>query len=201
MILDLIINSIVFNFFRYNKKDALEHTKIVLTKTMRPIVEIRNFTKFDFPSVRTIYEQGIKTGDATFQEKTKDWDDWNSSFLASCRLVAVSNKNVVGWAALSLVSTRSVYSGVAEVSVYVAQHERGTGVGHSLIRKLVFSAEHEGLWTLQASILPENKASIAIHLKNGFKQIGIREKLGKLNCVWRDVALLERRSKIIGAEK
>ena len=164
-------------------------------------MEIRNFTKFDFPSVRTIYEQGIKTGNATFQEKAKDWNDWNSSFLASCRLVAVSNKNVVGWAALSLVSTRSVYSGVAEVSVYVTPDEHGTGVGHSLLRKLVFSAEHEGLWTLQASILSENHASIAIHFKNGFKHVGIREKLGKLNCVWRDVALLERRSKIVGAEK
>jgi L-amino acid N-acyltransferase YncA len=159
---------------------------------------IRNFEQNDFDSVKDIYQQGIDTGNATFETQAKEWDEWNNSMLQVCRLVAVENDRVVGWAALSPVSSRCVYAGVAEVSVYVASEARGKGVGQALLSKLVEESEKEGFWTLQAGIFPENESSVALHQKNGFRILGLREKLGKMGEKWRDVVLLERRSKVVG---
>ena len=162
------------------------------------MVYIRNFEQNDFDSVKDIYQQGIDTGNATFETQAKEWDEWDSSMLQVCRLVAVENDRVVGWDALSPVSTRCVYAGVAEVSVYVASEARGKGVGQALLSKLVEESEKEGFWTLQAGIFPENETSIALHQKNGFRILGLHEKLGKMGEKWRDVVLLERRSKVVG---
>ena len=162
------------------------------------MITIRPFVKSDFPSVKGIYQQGIDSGEATFQEQAKDYDVWNESLLPSCRLVAESNRQIIGWAALSSTSNRCVYSGIAEVSVYVSSNSQGLGVGNSLLETLIKASEEEGIWTLQAGIFPENKASIHIHSKNGFKVLGIREKLGQMNGIWRDIVFMERRSKVVG---
>jgi phosphinothricin acetyltransferase len=161
-------------------------------------MKIRNFKKSDFTSVKSIYQQGIDTGNATFQKKAKGWNEWNSSFLITCRIVAELNNEVVGWAALSAASKRSVYNGVAEVSIYIAKNYANYGIGNSLLSELISTSENEGIWTLQAGIFPENESSIAIHSKNGFKTIGVREKLGKMNGAWRDILFMERRSKVVG---
>jgi L-amino acid N-acyltransferase YncA len=162
------------------------------------MVYIRNFEQNDFDSVKDIYQQGIDTGNATFETHPKEWNEWNNSMLPVCRFVAVENERVVGWAALSPVSNRCVYAGVAEVSVYVASEAHGKGVGQALLCRLVEESEKEGIWTLQAGIFPENETSIALHRKNGFRILGLREKLGKMGEKWRDVVLLERRSKVVG---
>lgn len=161
-------------------------------------LEFRKFREADFAAVKAIYQQGIDTGNATFQQQAKDWEEWDSSFLPECRLVAVRDGRVVAWAALSAVSSRCVYAGVAEVSLYVGTEARGAGVGKSLLRRLVLCSEEAGYWTLQAGIFPENQASIAIHAQNGFKTLGVREKLGQMHGTWRDVVLMERRSKVVG---
>ena len=161
-------------------------------------MKIRTFKKSDFSSVKSIYQQGIDTGNATFQNKAKGWNEWNASFLTNCRIVAEMNEEVVGWAALSATSNRTVYNGVAEVSIYIAKNYANYGIGKSLLSKLVSISENEGIWTLQAGIFPENESSIAIHSKNGFKTIGVREKLGKMNGAWRDILFMERRSKVVG---
>ena len=161
-------------------------------------MKIRTFKKSDFSSVKSIYQQGIDTGNATFQNKAKGWNEWNASFLTNCRIVAEMNEEVVGWAALSATSNRTVYNGVAEVSIYIAKNYANYGIGNSLLSKLVSISENEGIWTLQAGIFPENESSIAIHSKNGFKTIGVREKLGKMNGAWRDILFMERRSKVVG---
>lgn len=159
---------------------------------------VRAFTVADYPAVSAIYQQGIESGKATFQVATKSWEEWDSSMLPQCRLVAELAGNVVGWAALSAVSKRAVYAGVAEVSIYVANDAKQQGVGSALMSRLINDSETNGLWTLQAGIFSENNASIALHQKYGFKVLGIREKLGQLHGVWRDVAFMERRSKIVG---
>ncbi|AUL75253.1 phosphinothricin acetyltransferase [Pseudoalteromonas sp. 13-15] len=159
---------------------------------------IRSFSENDFLAVQNIYQQGIDTGNATFQTEAKSWQQWNSSMLNYCRLVAVEDEKVLGWAGLSAVSSREVYSGVAEVSVYVANQAQGKGLGHALLCELINESESNGIWMLQASIFPENINSIALHARNGFRQVGNREKLGKLNGVWRNVILMERRSAIVG---
>ena len=161
-------------------------------------MKIRTFKKSDFSSVKSIYQQGIDTGNATFQNKAKGWNEWNASFLTNCRIVAELNEEVVGWAALSATSNRTVYNGVAEVSIYIAKNYANYGIGNSLLSELVSTSENEGIWTLQAGIFPENESSIAIHSKNGFKIIGVREKLGKMNGAWRDILFMERRSKVVG---
>ena len=159
-----------------------------------------------WPAVRAIYAEGIATGNATFETELPDWTKWDSGHRKDSRLVAATGKTgdpadggtVLGWAALSPVSGRCVYGGVAEVSVYVAAAARGRGVGTALLRVLVKESEAQGIWTLQAGIFPENVASIALHKSCGFREVGIRHRLGKLGTVWRDVALLERRSKVVG---
>jgi|SRR5436853_3132505 len=152
----------------------------------------------DWDSVRTIYEEGIATGDATFETAAPDWEKWDSSHLREARLVARSDGEVLGWAALSRVSERCVYAGVAEVSVYVGKTQQGRGIGGALLEALIVESERSGVWTLQAGIFPENYSSIVIHKKHGFREVGFRKRLGKLNGIWRDVLLLERRSAITG---
>lgn len=152
----------------------------------------------DWPSVREIYLEGIATGNATFEKSAPDWTRWHNAHLEHSRLVARGQDRVIGWAALSPVSRRAVYAGVAEVSVYVAATARGKGVGSALLSALIRSSEEEGIWTLQAGIFPENAASVELHRKTGFRVVGIREHLGAMDGHWRDVVLLERRSKTVG---
>lgn len=153
-----------------------------------------------WPAVRTIYRQGIATGEATFETEVPGWDGWHAAHLPFARLVAIAAGEVAGWAALAPVSSRTVYAGVAEVSVYVAEGWRGRGLGATLLRRLVAESEAHGIWTLQAGIFPENSASIALHLREGFREVGRRERLAKLHGRWRDVVLLERRSSRVGRE-
>lgn len=150
------------------------------------------------PRVLAIYGEGIGSGDATFETAVPAWDDWDRKHLAHSRLVALDGDQVLGWAALSAVSDRCVYGGVAEVSVYVAAAARGQRVGRALLEALVRASEEAGIWTLQAGIFPENQASVSIHQKCGFRIVGVRERLGKMNGRWRDVLLLERRSPVAG---
>jgi len=150
-----------------------------------------------WPSVRDIYAEGIATGNATFETDLPSWEKWDRSHRTEGRLVAIdSSGQVSGWAALSPVSSRNVYRGVAEVSVYVATTARGRGIGRSLLSRLAQESEAVGIWTLQAGIFPENSASIALHKSHGFREVGVRRRIGKLRDTWRDVVLLERRSQI-----
>lgn len=145
-------------------------------------------------AVRAIYLEGIATGNATFQQSAPAWEEWDAGHLADCRLVAMEGDTVCGWAALSPVSQRPVYAGVAEVSIYVAADWRGKGVGRALLTELVAASEKAGLWTLQAGIFPENEASIELHERCGFRVVGVRERLGCMEGRWRDVVLMERRA-------
>ena len=151
-------------------------------------------------SVRAIYLAGIATGDATFETEAPNWTEWDESHLPAPRLVACSGAAVVGWAALSRVSARAAYAGVAEVSVYVEEQMRGQGIGSLLLKALVAGSENDGIWTLQASIFPENAASILLHQSCGFREVGRRQRVGKLKGVWRDTVLLERRSEVVGID-
>ena len=144
--------------------------------------------------MRAIYEQGIAGGQATFETEAPTWEAWDRSHLDDHRLVAVREGEVVGWAALSRVSERCVYDGVAEDSVYVADSAQGRGVGRALLEELVRRAESDGVWTIQAGIFPENESSIALHERCGFRVVGTRERIGRHHGVWRDVVLMERRS-------
>lgn len=155
-------------------------------------------TADDWPVVREIYLEGIATGDATFETSAPDWQTWDARHLPSCRLLARAGADTLGWAALSPVSTRAVYAGVAEVSVYVAARARGRGVGLLLLNALVAASEQNGIWTLQASIFPENHASIGLHGRAGFRIVGTRQRIGCLNGRWRDTVLMERRSVTVG---
>ena len=148
--------------------------------------------------VKRIYESGIATGNATFQTSAPEWDEWDKGHTKDCRYVATENGLVLGWVALSPVSGRCVYAGVAEVSVYVSEEARGKGVGDLLLKKAIVESEKRNFWTLQSGIFPENTASIKLHEKNGFRIVGHREKIGKMNDVWRDTILLERRSTSAG---
>jgi phosphinothricin acetyltransferase len=165
----------------------------------RPI-QIRPLIEEDWDLVRSIYLAGIATGEATFEVTAPNWAQWNEGHLPAPRLIALSEKTIVGWAALSRVSTRSVYAGVAEVSVYIAPEARGQGVGKKLLEALVTESEKCGIWTLQAGIFPGNLASIALHKWCGFREVGLHERIGKLKGIWRDTVLLERRSKVIGID-
>ena len=154
----------------------------------------------DWPAVSNIYDQGIATGYATFETEVPSFETWNNNHLSSCRLIAEREGQVAGWAALSPVSGRCVYGGVGEVSVYVANDCHGLGIGKLLMKHLILESEKAGLWTLQSGIFPENKASIKLHEKVGFREIGYREKVGKLHGSWKDNLIFERRSKIVGQD-
>ena len=160
-------------------------------------IRIDTLRPADWDAVRAIYEEGIATGDATFETGVPTWTAWDAAHLSTARLVARQGNAVVGWVALSPVSGRCVYGGVAETSVYVAAGAQGLGVGRTLLTAAVEASERAGLWTLQAGIFPENVTSIALHTACGFRVVGTRERLGRLGDRWRDVVLLERRSPLI----
>jgi phosphinothricin acetyltransferase len=161
-------------------------------------MKIRDLRPDDWADVARIFEEGIASGNATFETAAPSWDIWDAAHLAAHRLVAVRDDEVVGWAALSAVSSRGCYSGVAEHSIYIAERARGLGLGRQLLAALIASSEAGGFWTLQAGVFPENEASIALHTALGFRVVGVRERLGHVHGVWRDVVLLERRSEVTG---
>jgi L-amino acid N-acyltransferase YncA len=150
-----------------------------------------------WPEVARIYAHGIDTGIATFESAVPSWERWNDTHLAEHRFVALRDDVVVGWVAVSPVSDRCVYGGVVENSVYVAESARGVGVGKLLLERMVASTEQAGIWTIQTGIFPENDASLHVHQRVGFEVVGRRKRLGKLNGIWRDVLLLERRSPVV----
>jgi L-amino acid N-acyltransferase YncA len=160
-------------------------------------VTVRGLRPADWQAVAAIYLEGIETRNATFETALPSWEDWDRAHLEGHRLVAVLEAEVVGWAALSPVSERCVYAGVVEESVYVAASARGRGIGRELLTRLVESAESGGIWTIQAGIFPENEASLALHRACGFREVGTRERIGRLDGVWRDVVLLERRGETL----
>lgn len=159
---------------------------------------IRPMTSADWPAVRAIYAEGIATRDATFETTAPEWPAWDAGHTPEHRFVAVDPDDaVLGWVACSPVSSRCVYAGLLELSVYVAAAARGRGVGSALLAALVASTEAAGVWTLQTGIFPENGASLALHARHGFRVVGTRERIGRLDGVWRDTVLLERRSAVI----
>ncbi len=154
----------------------------------------------DYDQVRRIFQEGMHTRQATFETSAPSWEEWDNRHLQVCRLAArhAEANPVLGWAALTPYSHRAVYEGVAEVSIYVGQSSRGKGVGTALLTRLVSDSEEAGIWTLQAGIFPENKASVTLHLACGFQVVGRRERIGCMDETWRDVLLLERRSQRVG---
>jgi L-amino acid N-acyltransferase YncA len=148
----------------------------------------------DWEQVRAIYLEGIRSGDSTFETDAPAWEQWDDAHLRVARLVARDGERVLGWAALSPVSKRRVYRGVAELTVYVGESARGRGLGRALLEALIAESERNGIWTLQASIFPENVASVALHRRCGFREVGRRERIGMMNGRWRDTLLFERRS-------
>jgi len=152
----------------------------------------------DWLAIKSIYQEGIATGNATFETVVPDWQEWDKSHLRDCRLVAKSGDEIVGWVALSPVSNRCAYQSVAEVSLYVESSARGQGVGKSLLKAAIEESERIGIWTLQGGVFPENVASVALTKSCDFREVGRRERIGQMNGVWRDVVLMERRSKVVG---
>ncbi len=161
---------------------------------------IRNMKTSDWDKVAQIYGEGIRTGYATFEQQVPTYKAWDEAHIKSCRLIAEDDGRLLGWAALSPVSGRCVYGGVGEVSVYVAAKSRGKNIGKVLLEKLIAESENNGFWTIQSGIFPENRASIALHEKAGFRFIGKRERIGKIHGVWKDNLLFEKRSDKIGID-
>jgi L-amino acid N-acyltransferase YncA len=185
-------------FFNQDFKNAATQT-LCKVRPMSPSLIIEPLTVEHWDAVRSIYLQGIATGDATFQQTAPDWREWDEGHLSVSRIIARNEKKVVGWAALSAVSRRPVYAGVAEVSIYVAEEARGSGIGSELISSLIDHSEAAGVWTLQAGIFPENTVSLRLHKSAGFREVGLRSRVGCMHGRWRDVLLLERRSTIAGS--
>jgi L-amino acid N-acyltransferase YncA len=166
--------------------------------TLEEPIIVTAFRAEHWEEVRGIYAEGIATGHATFETEAPNWESWDAGHLKPARLVARQGDRVLGWAALSPVSDRCAYGGVAEVSVYVGDESRGKGVGAALLHALIEASEEHGIWTLQAGVFPENQSSVRLHTRFGFREVGVRERLGRLNGRWRDVLLLERRSRKVG---
>ncbi len=163
--------------------------------------QIREMTFGDWEQVKEVYIEGIKTEIATFETAVPSWDKWNSDHLATCRLVASYEDRILGWVALSPVSSRSAYAGVAEVSIYISKQYWGNGIGQGLMTRLIHCSEENGFWTLQVNILQENTASLSLYKKCGFREVGRREKMGRMkNGAWLDTFLLERRSSTVGID-
>ena len=168
--------------------------RTVIVASMK-LIEI---SEENYSEVARIYGEGLQTGTATFETTIPSWEKWNDGHLPFGRIIAVEDNNYLGWAALSPVSSRCVYGGVAEVSVYVAETARGKGAGAFLLKNLIEISEANNIWTLQSGIFRDNVASHKLHIKCGFREVGYKEKVGQLHGVWKDNVLLERRSKIIG---
>jgi len=161
-------------------------------------VKIEPLTENHWPDVKAIYLSGVATGNANFSFTEPEWPGWDKAHVSSCRFVVTEKNKVLGWAALTAINDQCVFAGVAEVSIYIAENARGKGIGKQLLRALIDESEKNNFWTLEARIFPENLASVKIHEENGFRIIGSRERIGKLNGVWRDTLLLERRSVKVG---
>jgi phosphinothricin acetyltransferase len=161
------------------------------------IVSIHKMKPGDWGPVRTIYLEGIASGNSTFETEAPSWEKWDEGHLQIARLVVRDEDKILGWAALGPVSKRRAYAGVAELSLSVTESARGQGIGRALLEALIDESERNGIWTLQASIFPENTASVKLHLRCGFREVGRRERIGMLNGVWRDTLLFERRSRIV----
>ena len=164
---------------------------------MNENIHIEEMTERAWNDVIRIYNSGIASGNATFEKHVPDWNLWNRNHRKDCRLIACDGDKIAGWAALSNVSERCVYAGVAEVSIYIDPEYQGQKIGDALMKSLITESELKIIWTLQAGIFPENEISIKLHLKNGFRIVGTREKIGKMDGRWRDVILMERRSSVI----
>lgn len=171
-----------------------------VTKQTRPSVTVDAMAASDWPDVSAIYLEGIATGNATFETLAPNWEQWDRAHLPVGRLVARSGRTISGWVALSKVSQRSCYAGVAEMSVYVATWARSQGVGDALMKAAIIASEAAGIWTLQGTVFPENKASLRLCAANGFREVGRRERIGKRKGKWRDTVLVERRSKVVGTD-
>jgi len=163
--------------------------------------KIEKMKSSDWDQISQIYKEGIDTNNATFETTIPSWSFWISTHISGCSIIACKGDEILGWAALSPTSSRKVYSGVVEVSVYVSEKHHGKGIGKALLKKLIQLSENKGIWTLQAGIFPENEISINLHKKCDFKIVGIREKIGKMNDTWRDVVLMERRSRSVGIDE
>lgn len=161
-------------------------------------MQLTNIIPEHYAQIEAIYLQGIASGHATFQTAAPTWQEWNKGHLPFCRIAAVLGNDIVGWIALSPVSARQVYKGVAEISIYVAAMQRGKGIGKTLMLAAIKESEDNGIWTLQSGIFKENRSSIQLHLRCGFREIGYREKVGCIDGVWKDNVIMERRSNIIG---
>ncbi|MCI1189734.1 GNAT family N-acetyltransferase [Hymenobacter sp. DH14] len=162
-------------------------------------MKLQPMTAAHWPAVKAIYEAGMATGNATFETQAPEWEAWDRTHLTHSRLVAMDDAGtVLGWAALSPVSSRCVYGGVAEISVYIAAEARGQGVGRQLLQALIADSEAHGIWTLQAGTFEENKASIGLHTQAGFRVMGHRERIGQHHGVWRNTVQMERRSPTVG---
>ena len=163
---------------------------------LAPPVALRSLRAEDWPAVREIYLDGIRSGLASFEIDAPSWDDWNAAH--TLRVVAEADDEVVGWAAAGPISSRRCYRGVVESSVYVAAHAQGRGVGRALMEDLIARAERAGIWTIQTSIFPENEASLNLHASVGFRVVGVRNRIGKRDGIWRNTVLMERRSLVAG---
>lgn len=163
-------------------------------------MHIREMQSTDYPFIKSIYQQGIDTQNATFEKNAPEWEVWNQRHLTHSRLVAVEGDSIIGFVALMPYSSRSVYQGVGVLSIYVHHAFKGRGIGKKLLQALIHESEQNGMWTLQAGILPENKASIYLHRKLGFRKVGYREKIAQMNGQWRDILIFERRSALVGNE-
>ena len=159
---------------------------------------IRSLHDNDAAAVLEIYRQGLDSGEASFETESPDWASWQTRYHPFCRLVWEQDDEVRGWAALAPVSARDCYRGVAEVSIYVATAWRGRGIGGKLMAALVEQSENQGIWSLYSSIFPENLATLQLHLRHGFRKVGIRERIAQRDGRWRDTLILERRSEKIG---
>ena len=160
------------------------------------MIQIENLIQSDWDAVRSMYIESIATGMATFETAPPSWEEWDASHLPNCRLVVKDGPQIIDWAASSSVPERSVYEGIPEVSIYLSNSSQGKGVGKLLLTSLIELSEREGIWTLEGTMFPENKASIQLHRSCGFRKVGYREKIGRLNVVWRDTILMQRRNKI-----
>lgn len=164
---------------------------------MKTDLQFRAFLPTDWEVVARIFQEGIWTKNATFRRVVPSWKDWDEGHLSHSRIVAVLDDKVVAWAALSPVSSRPAYVGVAEVSIYVSTGMLGSGIGAKLLQQLIKESEEAGIWTLQSVVFPENEASMRLHQKYGFRVVGYREKISRIDGVWRDTVMLERRSGVV----
>ena len=162
------------------------------------VFKIRKMKAEDFDEVSRIYAEGVNRGNANFETNLPSWNDWIEEIILECNIVAYNDDIIMGWASLSSISKREVYKGVVEDSIYVDQKYRRKGIGTILLKELIRLSEEKGIWTIESRIFPENRISINLHKKHGFRIVGTHEKLGKMNGKWRDVTIMERRSKNVG---